>query len=822
MEPSLGSACQSGHSRIETDSSTPSEFLQYYTGWGTAMLCPNRSRDTSWKSLARSTVSIPEALFSRMKLLTTPNMPHPLYVALIWHQHQPLYKSCRDGKYHLPWVRLHGTKDYLDLVLLLERYPRLHQTVNLVPSLILQLEDYAAGTAFDPYLTVALQPAETLELEQRQFVIDRFFDANFRTLIDPHPRYRELYWQRQEQGRDWCLNHWQPQDYADLMAWHNLAWFDPLFWDDPDLAGWLDRGKGFSLSDRQRIYAKQQQIIRRIVPQHRIMQERGQLEVTTTPYTHPILPLLADTDAGRIAVPDMQLPKQRFQWQEDIPRHLRKARQIYRDRFGCDPRGLWPSEQSVSPAILPDIAAQSFRWICSDEEVLGRTLGHAFQRDSQGTIQQPELLYRPYRLDTPQGSLSIVFRDHRLSDLIGFSYSSLEPRRAATDLVGQLEAISRQLKSHQAHPGGTALEQPWLVTIALDGENCWESYEQDGRPFLENLYPILSEHPMLQLVTVSEFLDQFPPTSTLPADRLHSGSWIDASFTTWIGDPAKNRAWDLLAQARQTLAQCPEATEESNPDAWEALYAAEGSDWFWWLGEGHSSQQDDVFDRLFREHLAALYWSLNQPIPAELRQPIEDPSASHRLPLSFIHPVIDGEGNDPDWHQAGRIEIGGARGTMHQNNAIQRLWYGVNPHHFFLRFDFKTGAKPGVDLPAELHLLWFYPDQPMPLSPAPIAILPDQSPLNYLFHHHLGIDLLTQSHWFQEVSAPYEWQIRSSQTQIALADCLEVAIPWTDLHRVEPNWVLQLAVILADDGQFAGYVPEESLVSVTKPLTSSL
>jgi alpha-amylase/alpha-mannosidase (GH57 family) len=214
-------------------------------------------------------------------------MSHPLYIAFIWHQHQPLYK-CHDGKYRLPWVRLHGTKDYLDLILLLEKYPKLHQTVNLVPSLIEQLEDYVAGTAFDPYLELALMPIDQLKTQQRQFIVHHFFDGNHHTLIDPHPRYSELYEQRQSQGEAWCVEHWQEHDYSDLLAWHNLSWFDPLFWDDPEIAAWLKQDRGFSLSDRQRIYSKQREIIGRIIPQHRKMQETGQLEYGAAGKTLPL------------------------------------------------------------------------------------------------------------------------------------------------------------------------------------------------------------------------------------------------------------------------------------------------------------------------------------------------------------------------------------------------------------------------------------------------------------------------------------------------------------------------------------------------------
>jgi alpha-amylase/alpha-mannosidase (GH57 family) len=747
-------------------------------------------------------------------------MAHPLYVAVIWHQHQPLYKSrvnSAEGQYRLPWVRLHGTKDYLDLVLILEKFPKLHQTVNLVPSLILQLEDYVAGTAFDPYLTAALTPTEQLSPTQREFVVEHFFDGNHRTLVDPHPRYRELFEQRQEKGRRWCLDNWDDAAFGDLLAWHNLAWIDPLFWDDPEIAAWLKQDRGFTLSDRQRIYSKQRDILKRIIPQHKKMQESGQLEVITTPYTHPIMPLLADTDAGRVAVPGMALPENRFQWAEDIPRHLRKAKEMYVDRFGKAPRGLWPSEQSVSPAVLPYISEAGFKWICTDEAILGWTKQHFFHRDAAGTVTEPQMLYRPYRLETPHGDLAIVFRDHRLSDLIGFTYSGMEPKQAAKDLIGQLQGISRSLKAQQSEEAGTGLEQPWLVTIALDGENCWEFYQDDGKPFLEALYGLLSQTEEIKLVTVAEYLDRFPATATLPSEQLHSGSWVDGSFTTWIGDPAKNRAWDLLTAARQTLANHPEATEETNPEAWEALYAAEGSDWFWWFGEGHSSNQDAMFDQLFREHLVALYRALNEPVPEAVLRPVEvhEARGSH-IPEGFIHPLVDGRGDEQDWDKAGRIEVGGARGTMHQSSNIQRLWYGYDHRNFYLRLDFKTGTKLGTDIPPELNLFWFYDNKPMFNSPIALVEMPDEAPLNYFYHHHLGINLLTQTVWLQEAIEYCRWESRATRAQVGLDRCLEISLPWADL-QMEPDSALRLVLAFSDGGRYRQFLPEEGLIGVTIP-----
>jgi alpha-amylase/alpha-mannosidase (GH57 family) len=741
---------------------------------------------------------------------------HPLYIAFIWHQHQPLYKSRHTGRYLLPWVRLHGTKDYLDLVALLARYPRLHQTVNLVPSLILQINDYVHHQATDPYLAITLTPAAQLTDQQRWFVLEHGFDAHHRTMIDVHPRYAQLYRQRQENGVVWCWENWQPQDYVDTMAWHNLAWIDPLFWDDPQIQAWFSQGQHFSEQDCQQICQKQRQILAQILPQHAQMQTTGQLEIITSPYTHPILPLLADTNAGRVAVPQMALPNTQFSWPADIERHLVKARQVYQETFGSQPRGLWPSEQSVSPAILPTVADQGFNWLCSDEAVLGWSLHHFFHRDDAGNVSEPELLYQPYRLETDQGELAIVFRDHRLSDLIGFSYAGMAPAAAAQDLITHLEAIASQLMDHQPDTH-TTLNQPWLVTIALDGENCWEFYEQDGNPFLEHLYQQLSERSHLQLVTVSEYLAKYPPRQTIPAAQLHSGSWVDGNFTTWIGDPVKNKAWELLAAARQTLANHPEATEISNPAAWEALYAAEGSDWFWWFGEGHTSNQDAIFDQLFREHLMALYQALDEPIPVGLADPLEDhqPQTSQN-PQSYIHPLLDGLADEQDWHAAGRIAVGGARGTMHRSSLIQRIWYGRDHLNFYLRFDFQAGQPPSSDSNLCLHLFWFYPNQTMHNSPIPMAGVPNQAPLNYQFHHHLQIELGSHQLNFFEASEHHQWYERNHQIQLGLVNCLEVGVPWSDLG-VAPDWSLQLQAVLSSHGQFQDALPEDMLISLQVP-----
>ncbi|MEN9251186.1 MAG: glycoside hydrolase [Thermostichales cyanobacterium BF4_bins_65] len=735
-------------------------------------------------------------------------MTHPLYVAFVWHQHQPLYRSPlasgAQGRYHMPWVRLHGIKDYLDMVLLLERYPKLHQTVNLVPSLLLQIEDYVAGTAYDPYLELLLSPVENLTPEQLGFIVDRFFDGHYPTMVAPYRRYRQLFEQREQRGRNWCVQYWSRQDFSDLLAWHNLAWFDPLFHDDPEISAWLEQQQGFTLGDRQRIYAKQQHILAAIIPQHNRMQQQGQLEITTTPYTHPILPLLISERAARVACPGLPLPRYGFHWEQDVTAHLSKAKAFYRHRFHQDPKGLWPSEQSVSPAVIPHIVEQGFQWIISDEGVLGWTLGQPFTRNEDGSVREPELLYRPYRLECPRGDLSIVFRDHRLSDLIGFTYSTMDANTAAKDLIAHLEGIRNRLPQ----------DQPWLVTVALDGENCWEYYPQDGRCFLENLYTRLSQHPALKLVTVSEFLQHFPPTACIPVEQLHSGSWIEANYTTWIGDPVKNRAWELLAQARQVLDNHPRASETS----WESLWAAEGSDWFWWFGEGHSSAHDAVFDQLFREHLQAIYLSLGEAIPAVLLQPLEEHDGlGDHLPQGFIHPTINGRINEREWSHAGRIEVAG-RGSMHRTSSVRRLWYGYDHFHLYLRLDFSSILQR----PEQIGIFWFYPNRIGHNSPIPVAGIPEQAPLNYLYHHGLWITLKgtlgigIPKVTLIEAQADFRWQEVPHQVVAAVDSCLELSLPWANLG-VQPGQETQWVVITAERGTFQEAIPPQTTIMVRVP-----
>ncbi|MBI3292485.1 MAG: hypothetical protein HYZ73_06715, partial [Elusimicrobia bacterium] len=607
-----------------------------------------------------------------------------LSVAFLWHQHQPYYKDVLANRYELPWVRLHATKDYYDMAALVEEYPAIRVTFNLVPSLLIQLEDYASGKATDPFLEVSLKPAGDLSFEDRLFLLRYFFMANWETMIYPQPRYRELLERR---GRFvWqseltrVQGYFHEQDYRDLQVWFNLAWMDPHWREHAPLVRELyEKGKHFKEEDKAGLIALQREICGLVIAKHRELMARGQAELTTSPFYHPILPLLCDTTVARAALPNLSLPKLRFQHPEDARQQVAKAIGYHERIFGRKPAGMWPPEGSVSDRVVPLLAQAGIQWIAADEGVLFHSLPPNASHD---------LLYQAYRVDSEGHSLQMIFRDHSLADAIGFVYASWEPQAAVNDFLKRLHAIRLGIKPDEA-------KAP-LVTIVLDGENCWEYYRQDGQEFLRQLYKALSTDPFLRTVTVSEFLQEHPPQTTLPS--LWAGSWINANFAIWIGHKEDNRAWDLLVKARQAVEEYlrahPDQQESSHVQtAWEEIYIAEGSDWYWWYGEEFSSSHDDIFDSLFRKHLMNVYTVLSLKVPDELYVAIKGRERRRAVkpPTDFVTPKVDGHiTNYFEWQGAGSYQVGPTGGAMAQaTHLVSALYYGFDLESLFVRLDLR-------------------------------------------------------------------------------------------------------------------------------------
>lgn len=617
-----------------------------------------------------------------------------LAVLFLWHQHQPYYKDPLSNRYELPWVRLHATKDYYDMVAVLEEFPKIRSNFNLVPSLLLQLEDYAQGKAHDRFLGVSRKSAAELSFDEKQFILQYFFMANWPNMIDPYPRYSELLDKRGRSGQTVDLsrtqNYFKEQDWRDLQVWFNLTWFDP-YWREKDsfIAGLFEKGKHFTEQEKNDLLDRQIAICAQIALKHRELMEKEQIDITTTPFYHPILPLLCDTESARINMPQVILPAQPFQHPKDAREQIRRALIYHKHLLGRRPIGMWPSEGSVSPAVAELFVESGVKWIATDEAVLARSMSDSpFERDD---------LYDPYRFITPEGPLDFFFRDHELSDAIGFVYASWNAEDAVTDFIGRLHDIRKRLLARDGeHP------RQHVVSVILDGENCWEYYKDDGLPFLRSLYRRLSDDPLLETVRASEYLGRTTDRRTLP--QLWTGSWINANFGIWIGHSEDNQAWTLLKRTRDFLMQWGEThpdIQETEPYkmAWEAIYAAEGSDWCWWYGDDHSSANDDVFDYLFRKHLMNVYTLLGQKPPEDLHLAIKIKRAQAQIlpPVDFLSPTIDGKITSFfEWQSAGQYQTeAGATGTMHRaQNLVKTIHFGFDLTHLYFRLDLSRPPDP--------------------------------------------------------------------------------------------------------------------------------
>ena len=605
----------------------------------------------------------------------------PLHIVFLWHMHQPHYKDPETGLYRLPWVRLHGTKDYLDMVELVKDFPAVKQNFNLVPSLLEQIVDYAEHGAGDVHLEITRKPAADLTGDERSFILENFFLAHWDNMIRPFPHYYELLVKRgthiirSDLAR--AAKYFTDQDYLDLQVFFNLCWIDPLFRNrDPFLRSLVEKGRGYTEEEKTQLLERQMSILRRIIPAYRDMAATGQVELSVTPFYHPILPLLCDTDIARMAMPQVHLPRQRFMHPEDAEKQIAMGIKYFESLFNYRPAGMWPSEGSVSEEVLGTVSRLGISWVATDEGVLAASLGRGL-RDAAGALIDPHALYRPYSYN----DVSILFRDHTLSDLIGFAYSQWEPRKAADDLIQRLLSIRDSLPSNSPH----------VVPIILDGENAWEHYKNDGRDFFLYLYERLSGEERLRTVTIAEYISTIHKGGRL--DHVHPGSWINANYGIWIGHEEDNLAWDYLTEARESLEHFQHAHPEMNlEDAWKSIYIAEGSDWNWWYGDEHSTETEKDFDELFRLNLMSVYRNMGKEVPPHLFTPVlrhdREITPAHMI-RGFIKPRIDGMLTSYyEWYQGAELDVKKSGGSMHKaQSLVSSIHYGFNEDYLFIRLD---------------------------------------------------------------------------------------------------------------------------------------
>ncbi len=597
-------------------------------------------------------------------------------VCILWHMHQPDYRlPGQGGRAAMPWVRLHAAKDYMDMARLAEEAPaNVRTTFNLTPCLLEQLHDLAEGRHRDGLLDVARKDAKDLGESERLFALRHFFSVHEERQVRPSPRYAELR-ERKQRARGRVLDHFSDADIRDLTVLFHLAWSGQWLRREPAVQQLLAKGRGYSEADKEALLDAQDEQARAIFPLYGELARAGKIEVSTTPLYHPILPLLVDLRAAQEARAGCSTGGIEFRYPEDARTHVLEGLDRTEKYLGWRPEGMWPSEGSLSEAALEVLADAKVAWCATDEQNLKKSL-----RDAP-----PAAHLRPYRV-RGRGP-AIFFRDTGLSDLIGFTYSRWDAERAADDF------IAKCLETGRAYLGPG---EP-ILPVILDGENAWESYPENGEVFIRALYERLGATPGIEATTFTRALET-ARVGELP--HLAPGSWIYGNFDTWAGHDDKNRAWSLLSAVRREV-QDAGGPAKLPADGREVLLRAEGSDWFWWLGDDHPTAYLSEFETLFRDNLKFVCQRLGRAAPSGLDEPIprrRQAAVAIEEPLALISPRIDGEATRYyEWVGSGcyRPDNEGAAMKVGQEPLVSEMRFGFDERRFFLRLDArrKTGTS---------------------------------------------------------------------------------------------------------------------------------
>lgn len=549
-------------------------------------------------------------------------------VVFLWHMHQPDYRDIVTGEYYFPWTYLHAIKDYVDMAAHLELQPNAKAVVNFAPILLEQLDDYAQqikqflhhqGEIKDQILASLVDPVLPPPGSPAFFdLAQKYLRANRSRMIERFPVYRELADTlealHQKPFLAQYINH---QFLIDLGVWYHLSWLaETLRRGDHRVQQLQDKAQHFSMTDRRLLLTIIGELMSSIVPRYRRLAEKKQIELCMSPYAHPIVPLLIDINSAKEAMPDVSLPEIRT-YPDGINRsiwHLQQGKKVFQDHFGITPIGCWASEGSLSDATLKLLHENGFAWAATGDSVLHNSLRNPANEAARDWVSSEKNLHRNYHFTNVP--LNVFFRDDGLSDLIGFKYATWHADDAVGDLINHLVAISNKAQDNKNT----------VISVIMDGENAWEYFPENAYYFLSQLYRRIGEHPQLELSTYSDILrDQQP--EPLKLSHLVAGSWVYGTFSTWIGDKDKNRAWDMLCKAKQDADAAlikKKFTSDEKAQIEKQMALCEGSDWFWWFGDYNPSQSVKDFDYLYRRHLANLYRLIDEPAPDYLQQVISE------------------------------------------------------------------------------------------------------------------------------------------------------------------------------------------------------
>ncbi len=625
-------------------------------------------------------------------------------VVFLWHMHQPYYVDPATQTATMPWVRLHCAKGYLDMISVLEDFPGIRVNFNLTPVLVLQIKELMEGKIRDRWLDWSRTPAADLDEATKFALLENFFKIHWDNLVKPFPRYWELLnkrgltFYRDDIRRG--LRYFSTQEFLDLQTWFNLAWCgytaERLF---PEITALKRKGRNFTEAEKQRVLDIHLAILPLVLEKYRAAEERGQVELTTTPFFHPILPLIYDSAFAGRSLPGREFP-QRFAWPQDAAAQLTLAVEQHAAIFGKPPRGLWPSEGSIAPELIPLMQRSGIEYFCSDEENLFNSL--KLDPAYRGANIDHLELFQGWRVTHDGAAVNALFREKPLSDFIGFMAAKDDPQAAAAHLLFHLRHISSLVPKDAG-----------VVPLILDGENAWETFADGGEGFLRALYGgIAADSARLHSCTIEDYFRHHSPRKQLTT--LHTGSWIGSNFDIWIGDPEENTAWNLLGETREFLQQRIDAgtlTPTQHAAALREIYAAEGSDWFWWYGPDFSTDNDALFDDLFRQHLKNVYTICGAVVPAALDRPIAGTRVAplYRVPERLIAPSLDGTGSFFDWIGAGSYTPGGEQSAMYRaERLVAQIHFGNSEQMMFVRVDLVKPATATVVVqfhqPSEVRL----------------------------------------------------------------------------------------------------------------------
>ncbi len=739
------------------------------------------------------------------------NQTKKLSIAFYWHMHQPVYQLSPEGDYLMPWVRLHAVKDYLDMLLIGKKFKNLKLNFNLVPVLLDALIDYGENEMHDIHSRLTITDIDDLTDDDKKFIINNFFDANYHSMILPNQEYERLL-QKYQAGDENNIDIFSPQEYSDLMALFNLAWIDPSFKNMyPEVKALIKKGKNYSLSDRIKIIEIHRDIIRKIIPSYKKFADEGKIEITTSPYYHPILPIMLDLKEIR-KTSSTTFPHN-LKMELDAKMQTEMALDRVQELFGKRPKGIWPSEHCISPKELDLFKSLGIEWTISDEGILSNSINFEFIRDFRGYLEDPYHLLKSYKY---KNGLNIIFRDSVLPNLIGFEYPNHDPENAANDLYDRIKSAQSKLLSSP--------DEHHLLTIAMDGENCWENYTHDGSTFLETIYGLIENDPTLETVLISDYIAKDTPK---PLNKISSGSWVNRNFKLWIDEPLKNLAWTYLKQVRDDFSNYVKKNP-INPNieaARKELFICEGSDWFWWYGEPNNSGRDNIFDYIFREHLKNIYFYLDIEPPEYLDTPLLSAiSKPSRYPKGEFTPVIDGkEKDDESWLNAGCINIPDGP-VLKENKFYDKICFGYDKDNLYLRFYINEYTKNMPSMAKRVNQMYIYMrNQNKKQTLSPIRIIQKTEGLLPIskekFHNEMQLSIYNgEINILRLVRAiPNNlWAIANPKNIKAVYDkVVDISIPFDDIE-IEKGDTLEFVFVNANFGVKDFYIPNEMLLTIKR------